>query len=109
MTATRSRVPAVGYITHHASRITHGVSFGRMRTTLSLDDDVLISAKEIARRQKRTAGEVISELARIGLRQTNAIEGEGRPSAFLGFEPIASNGRITTNDDVNRLRAELGD
>ena len=80
-----------------------------MRTTLDLDDDVLVSAKDLARRQKRTAGDVISELARIGLRQALAASDEGAPSTFLGFEPIASTGRITTNEDVNRLRAEHGD
>lgn len=80
-----------------------------MRTTLDLDDDVLISAKDMARRQKRTAGDVISELARIGLRQTLAATDETARSAFLGFEPILPNGLITTNEDVNRLRAELGD
>ena len=79
-----------------------------MRTTLDLDDDVLISAKDLARRQKRTAGDVISELARIGLRALTASD-EGAPSTFLGFEPIASTGQITTNEDVNRLRAEHGD
>ena len=80
-----------------------------MRTTLDLDDDVLISAKDIARRQKRSAGEVISELARLGLRQTFATAGQGKPEEFLGFEPIAPNGTVATNDDVNRFRAELGD
>lgn len=80
-----------------------------MRTTLDLDDDVLISAKDLARRQKRTAGEVISQLARIGLRQS-LNEATGRTEAeFLGFEPIAPQGTIATNGDVNRLRADLGD
>jgi hypothetical protein len=34
-----------------------------MRTTLDIDDDVLQAAKERARRDKKTTGEVISELA----------------------------------------------
>jgi Arc/MetJ family transcription regulator len=38
-----------------------------MRTTLDLDDDVLASAKEIARREGKTAGRVLSELARQAL------------------------------------------
>ena len=80
-----------------------------MRTTLDLDDDVLISAKDLARRQKRTAGDVISELARIGLRQSLAASDGDVTTPFLGFEPIAPNGRITTNDDINRLRAEVGE
>ena len=31
-----------------------------MRTTLDLDDDVLFPAKEIARREKKTIGKVVS-------------------------------------------------
>ena len=80
-----------------------------MRTTLDLDDDVLLYAKELARRQKRTAGEVISELARIGLGQTVTAANRASAGSFLGFTPIAPNGTSATNDDVNRLRAELGD
>jgi hypothetical protein len=38
-----------------------------MRTTLDIDDDVLQAAKELARRQKKTAGAVISELTRKAL------------------------------------------
>ena len=39
-----------------------------MRTTLDIDDEVLEAAKELARRERKTAGQVISELARKGLR-----------------------------------------
>ena len=35
-----------------------------MRTTLDIDDDVLFAAKEIARREKKTIGKVVSEQAR---------------------------------------------
>jgi predicted nucleic acid-binding protein len=35
-----------------------------MRTTLDIDEDVLQAAKEIARREKKTAGQVVSMLAR---------------------------------------------
>ena len=35
-----------------------------MRTTLTIDDDVLAAAKGLASRQKKTLGEVVSELAR---------------------------------------------
>ena len=40
-----------------------------MRTTLDIADDVLAAAKAIAREQKKTTGEVVSELARAGLRK----------------------------------------
>ncbi|MFT4103291.1 MAG: CopG family transcriptional regulator [Burkholderiaceae bacterium] len=35
-----------------------------MRTTLDIADDVLFAAKELARREKKSLGQVISELAR---------------------------------------------
>ncbi|WP_246718139.1 CopG family transcriptional regulator [Rhizobium laguerreae] len=40
-----------------------------MRTTLAIDDDVLIAAKAMATQQHRSVGEVISELARRSLRR----------------------------------------
>ena len=38
-----------------------------MRTTLELDDDLVTTAKEMARQQGATLGQVISELARLSL------------------------------------------
>ncbi|MBI3399980.1 MAG: CopG family transcriptional regulator [Acidobacteria bacterium] len=38
-----------------------------MRTTLDLDEDVLHAAKELAARNGRTAGQVLSDLARAAL------------------------------------------
>ena len=40
-----------------------------MRTTLDIDDSVLSAIKELAQRQGKTAGEVISTLARQALLQ----------------------------------------
>ena len=82
-----------------------------MRTTLDLADDVLLAAKELARRQKRTAGEVISELARVGLRGRASLTDENKvsePASFYGFVPITG-GVPVTNEFVNRLRDELGE
>ena len=38
-----------------------------MRTTLDIEDDVLAAAKELARRQGTSAGEVVSRLPRVAL------------------------------------------
>ena len=38
-----------------------------MRTTLDIDDDVLQAAKELGGLQKKTAGQILSELARKAL------------------------------------------
>jgi hypothetical protein len=39
-----------------------------MRTTLAIDDDVLMAAKELAETQRKSLGEVITMLARKALR-----------------------------------------
>ena len=76
-----------------------------MRTTLDIDDDVLEAAKERARREKKTAGQVISELARRGLTapETPAVVRE--TPAVYGIRPFPNEGgHIVTNALVNRLR-----
>jgi hypothetical protein len=40
-----------------------------MRTTLDIDDDVLLAAKEHAAREHKSLGAVVSELAREALRR----------------------------------------
>jgi hypothetical protein len=42
-----------------------------MRTTLSIDDDILAAAKEVAATERKTVGEVISALARNGMKPIN--------------------------------------
>lgn len=73
-----------------------------MRTTLSLDDDVLLAAKAIAGQQGRSLGEVISELARKSLqRPASHTERNGIPLLTSGLDspPV-------TMDVVNALRDE---
>jgi hypothetical protein len=43
-----------------------------MRTTLDIDDDVLQAAKELASVRQKTAGQVLSELARQALSPARA-------------------------------------
>jgi hypothetical protein len=38
-----------------------------MRTTLNLEEDVLETAKQLARQQRKTVGQVVSELVRQAL------------------------------------------
>lgn len=47
-----------------------------MRTTLQIDDDVLLAARELAAGEHRSLGTVISELARRGLTPAR-VEAEG--------------------------------
>ena len=76
-----------------------------MRTTLDIADDVLLAAKERARRENKTAGEVISELARQALTapSPNTV---AEPPAVYGFKPFASRGRVITNELIDRLRSD---
>lgn len=82
-----------------------------MRTTLDIDDEVLMAAKELARRERKTAGQVISDLARqamtLSARAGNAQPAR-EPDAFYGFRPFASKGNLVTNEEVDRLRDEEG-
>ena len=47
-----------------------------MRTTLDIDDDVVVAARELAASERRSLGSVISELARRGLTPAR-VEAEG--------------------------------
>jgi len=48
------------------------------RTTLAIDDDVLEAARSLARLEGKTIGEIVSELARRGLRpEPGAAKGPG--------------------------------
>ena len=76
-----------------------------MRTTLSLDDDVLLAVKERARRENRTAGAVLSDLARQALTQHHHADPGTRAEDFHGFEPFGHRG---TNALIDRLRDEDG-
>lgn len=78
-----------------------------MRTTLNIDDDVLAAARERARMEKRTAGEVLSDLARAALTSSGPHEDEA--SEFLGFRPLPSRGGIVTNELVRSIRDEIGE
>jgi len=50
-----------------------------MRTTLDIDDDVLEAVKEIATREKMTAGAVLSKLAREAILGSGSAMGELTP------------------------------
>ena len=83
-----------------------------MRTTLNIDDDVLLAIREIAKRQSKPAGTVISRLLRRSLTGDNLAEAEDReeePAAEFGFRPFPGRGGLVTNELIDRLREEAGD
>ena len=88
-----------------------------MRTTLDISDDVLFAAKDIARREKKSVGEVISDLARRSFGQADlsisATAARLAPQvserlASYGIEPLPSRGGIVSNALIDRLRDEEG-
>ena len=76
-----------------------------MRTTLDIDEDVLFAAKDLARRERTTAGEVISRLARKGLTGT-ATAAAREPDGIYGLRPLARDGRVVSNELINKLRED---
>jgi len=86
-----------------------------MRTTIDLADDVLMAVKDLAKRQRRSAGAVISELTRLGLQTlqhrdlaSGTSPGVAEPDALYGFVPLPARGKIVSNAVVDALRDELG-
>ena len=78
-----------------------------MRTTLDIDHDVLLAAKDLARRQRKSAGEVLSDLARLGLQGERRGVGESTPR--YGFVPAPASGATVTNAQIDALREASGE
>ena len=75
-----------------------------MRTTLSIDDDVLSAAKEMAAAEDKTVGEVISSLARRGL---NPTESRRQTRNGVPLLPVRAGAKRVTSELVHQLREEL--
>lgn len=87
-----------------------------MRTTLDIADDVLLAAKEIARREKKPLGQIISELARRAFSQADGDSAGTQAAtphvsdrlATYGIHPLPARGAIVSNELINRIRDEEG-
>lgn len=75
----------------------------KMRTTLSIADDVMTAAKAIARRERSGIGNAISDLARPFLRPGPA----GGTRNGVPSLPISNEGAVVTADIVNGLRDKM--
>ncbi len=86
---------------------------GVMRTTLDIDPDVLQAAKELAKREHKTAGQVVSDLLRSALnqRRTENSDGSGREvqeeRSVYGIQPFTSRGGVVTNQLIDELKDEF--
>lgn len=76
-----------------------------MRTTLTIDDDVLAFAKAVAQQEDRTIGEVLSTLARAGMHPVTREPVEMRNGVQLS--PRRRAGAVVTLEMVNALRDEI--
>jgi hypothetical protein len=84
-----------------------------MRTTLDIDDDILLAAKEHAARQRKSLGAVISALARESLRRPHAPpeapKGKRRPARAGGrFAVLRQRDELITVEHARTLQDREG-
>jgi hypothetical protein len=73
-----------------------------MRTTITIDDDLLVAAKTLARSQSVSVGRVISDLARKGMQSPVRTRKKGDFPVFA----VSSASRPITLEDVKKLEDE---
>ena len=83
-----------------------------MRTTLDISDDGLFAAKEIARRDGKTLGQVITDLVRQTFAQQPETQGPAyivsEPLAAYGIQPLAKRGGLVSRELIDRLCGKDG-
>ncbi len=82
-----------------------------MRTTLDIDDDILLAARERAALEGRSLGAVLSALAREALRGATAQgarAASGRQRAGGRFAVMPRRDEIVTLERVRQLQEEEG-
>ena len=86
-----------------------------MRTNLDIADDVLLVAKEIAQREKKSMGQVMSELVRKALavgayqpQTVQAVPQGSEPLAQFGIQPLPLRGADISHELIERLRDAEG-
>ena len=77
-----------------------------MRTTLDIEDDILLAAKDLARQRGTTAGRVLSELARRGL--TARPSSAARRKTRSGVPLIRSRGDVVTVEKIEEIADHEG-
>jgi hypothetical protein len=77
-----------------------------MRTTLDIADDVLQAARERAKRERKTIGEMVSELARRALTSPQEPLSLKEPASVYGLKPFGRRGGLVTNELIGNLRDE---
>lgn len=75
-----------------------------MRTTLDIDDDVLLAAKERAARERTSIGAIVSRLARESLIGQAPAARSRKKSAPGRFALLPRRGEVVTLEKVRRLQ-----
>jgi hypothetical protein len=71
-----------------------------MRITLELDDDLVLTAKQLARQRGATLGHVVSQLMRVGL----TLRNQPRVRNGVPLLESKSGAKKPTLELINRLR-----
>jgi hypothetical protein len=77
-----------------------------MRTTLDIDEDVLRAAEDLARREQKTAGKVVSEVFRRALAMENESCIRVRVRNGIPLLSVLPDAPSLTNERVDKLRDE---
>ena len=78
-----------------------------MRTTLAIDDDIFAFARAHAHKQRISIGEMVSRLARDGIRsQSTATSVLAQPKSKYALLPVRN--EIITTEHVRQLMDEEG-
>jgi hypothetical protein len=82
-----------------------------MRTTLDLPDDLHRIATSLARHNKRSLGQIVAELMRLGLEAPAASKHVAEPAATHSISPVTGlavvrSPRPVTDEDVKALDDE---
>ena len=78
-----------------------------MQTILDINDDMLALAKELARRERSSAGKVVSRLSRRSPTSSEPVGGKplSRSWSVAGFVSFpARPGRVITHEEINALK-----
>jgi len=79
-----------------------------VRTTLDIDDDVLRAAKELARQQRVSAGQVVSRLLRQAMTGSKPSEAQ-EACGVAGFRPFSTpSTQLVTNQQLDAIRDHDG-
>ena len=84
-----------------------------MRTTLDIEDDIYVHARQVAAVEHVSVGKVVSRLMRQGLQNTMAHSASAAADSLgfvykHGIPVLPADGRVITQALIDRIRDEEG-